>query len=283
VGEWVTASGTSGSGVQHRAFESFGVRVRVSVDGPDLLERVATLLPPNAKPCPLESTTESFGILSEGNGTYRFERGDSPVSHGVSLEFALSLIERQFWTYVGLNAPGKIFVQAGVVEREGHALVLPGPSFSGKSTLVAALVRGGARYYSQEFAVIDEAGLVHPFPTPILTPDSERSNGWHELRAQSGLTSPPPVPVGAVLFTEYRRGAEWRPRSMSPGRGVLAMLDHALRSPERSGDALHVLRRALEGATLLEGERGEASELVGPLLKASLHKLAEAVVVECGC
>src|ERR671929_229610 len=56
---------------------------------------------------------------------------------------------------------------AGVVGWQGRAILIPGRSFSGKSTLVAALVRAGATYYSDEFAVLDERGRVHPFPKKL--------------------------------------------------------------------------------------------------------------------
>jgi uridine kinase len=41
-------------------------------------------------------------------------------------------------------------------------IAIPGRSFSGKTSLVTALVRAGAVYYSDEFAVIDRDGLVRP-------------------------------------------------------------------------------------------------------------------------
>ena len=38
--------------------------------------------------------------------------------------------------------------------------MIPGSSFSGKTTLVRALVDAGAVYYSDEFAALDETGRV---------------------------------------------------------------------------------------------------------------------------
>ena len=49
-----------------------------------------------------------------------------------------------------------LFVHAGVVGWRGLAIVLPGRSRTGKSTLVAELVLRGAVYYSDEFAVLDD-------------------------------------------------------------------------------------------------------------------------------
>ena len=65
--------------------------------------------------------------------------------------------------HVANYAPDRVFVHAGVVAWRGRALVLPGTSFAGKTTLVAELVRAGAIYYSDEYAVLDEQGRVHPY------------------------------------------------------------------------------------------------------------------------
>lgn len=276
----MTVTGASDSGVQHIAFESFGVRIRVSVNSPDLLERAASLLPPHAEPCPFEATTESFGIHSEPDGRYRLERTDSPVSRGLNLEFALTLMESQLRIHVGMEAPGKIFVHAGVVGHDGSALVMPGLSFTGKTTLVAALVEAGARYYSDDFAVIDEKGLVHPFAKPLSIRDHRWIQSDHHVDQLGGIAGEDPVPVGAVVFTEYKPDVRWRPNPMSHGRGILGLLEHTLPARERAQEAMRIFNGAICGAALLEGERGEASELVGPLLGAPPDQLMSAVVTD---
>ena len=55
-------------------------------------------------------------------------------------------------------------VHGGVVAHDGRAILLPGPTHAGKSTLVAELVRRGAPYFSDEYALIDADGRVHPYP-----------------------------------------------------------------------------------------------------------------------
>lgn len=238
---------------------------------------MSALLPPGARPCPVNDASESFGILSEGDGTYRFERGNSPVSRRVDLAFAVSFFERELQKFVGLNASEMIFVHAGVVVHDGRALVLPGLSFSGKTTLVSALVEAGTRYYSQEFAVIDRAGLVYRFATPLPAARSQFDATGVESSRPGGSGNAQPVPIGAVIFTEYAAGAEWRPRPLSLGQGVLAMLHHALVLPDRAGEAMRLLSRAMQDAVLLDGTRGEASEFVSALLATPLDELASAV------
>lgn len=259
------------------AFESFDVRVRVSVGSADLLEHVIPLLPPHARPCPLETTSESFGLFAEPDGRYRFERTDSPVSKRLELPFALELMQAQLRIYVGMNTPARIFIHAGVVERDGSAIVIPGSSFSGKTTLVRALVEAGARYYSDDYAVIDDSGLVHPFAKPLSIRDADEIQVDHSVERIGGTAGDEPIPIAAAVFTAYRPGADWRPGTLSHGNGVLRMFEHALTARARAQESLQVLNVALRDAVLLDGERGDATELVAPLLSAPLGQLASAV------
>src|SRR5438045_8281052 len=64
-------------------------------------------------------------------------------------------------------AKHRVFVHAGVVGWKGKAIVIPGRSYSGKSTLVSELVKAGATYYSDDYAVFDARGRVYPFPKPL--------------------------------------------------------------------------------------------------------------------
>src|SRR5207249_290373 len=75
--------------------------------------------------------------------------------------------------YIAEAARRKLFVHAGVVGWRGRAILIPNKTFTGKTTLVAEFVRAGATYYSDEFAVLDGQGRVHPFPRPL----SLRANG----------------------------------------------------------------------------------------------------------
>ena len=61
-----------------------------------------------------------------------------------------------------------LMLHAGVVARDGRALVLPAPSGSGKSTLTAGLALRGWRLLSDELALIDlRTGRIVPLPRPI--------------------------------------------------------------------------------------------------------------------
>ncbi len=225
------------------------------------------MLPPGAQPCPASSAQESFAVLAGDGGSYQFTRGGSPVANGLDLEFALMLLDSQLRIYVGLQAPNRIFVHAGVVAHRGRAMIIPGLSFAGKTTLVVALVRAGAVYYSDEFAVIDERGLVHPYARSPSVRDHAGVQSEHHVDRFAGAVGDEPLRIGAVVFTTYRAGAEWKPTPLSPGRGVLAMLANTLAALKRSEEAMRVITLAIDGAVVLESERGEARELAPRLLE----------------
>src|SRR5262249_26128145 len=89
------------------------------------------------------------------------------VARTLDLADAIQSFDQSLNLGIAERAPARIFVHAGVVGWRGRAIVIPGRSYSGKSTLVAALVRAGATYYSDEYAVLDSRGRVHPYPKPI--------------------------------------------------------------------------------------------------------------------
>ena len=249
------------------AFESFGTRVGVITDSAEVHERVPPLLPPDAQPCPAREVQGWLSILTNPDGSYDFLIDGSRVTSQIDLGFAMTLLEAQLRIFIGLNAPHRIFIHAGVVAHEGRAIVIPGRSFAGKTSLVLALVRAGALYYSDEFAVLDEEGLVHPYAKPVSVRDQDQVQSDHAIELYGGISGDEALPVGAVAFTEYRPGAEWQPTELSPGRGALLMFANALAALKRTEEAMHVIKLAVDGAVLLHGERGEADAMAQDLLE----------------
>src|SRR5262249_36922792 len=145
---------------------------------------------------------------------------------------------------IAIGARLKLFVHAGVVGWQGRSTVIPGRSRSGKTTLVEALVHAGATYYSDEFAVIDRAGRVHPFPRPLCI---RQEGGAPTLRCPveelGGRAGTEPLPVGLIVMAEYRPAAPWRPRALTPGQAMLGLLDNTVLAQVRPRFALALLRR----------------------------------------
>lgn len=69
---------------------------------------------------------------------------------------------------IATHAHQYLIVHAAVVERDGHALIMPGAPGSGKSTLCAGLVSRGWRLLSDELTLVDlEEGWSHPLARPL--------------------------------------------------------------------------------------------------------------------
>lgn len=250
-------------------FTSYGVDVELRATSEEILERmVAEALPPSLEP--LDERREGsrrFGIVQEDDGQHSVYNATTQVSNAGPLGLALVVLETQLRSWIAMSAPSLIFVHAGAVAHDGKAIIIPGDSFSGKTTLVEALVRRGAAYFSDEFAVIDADGLVHPFAKPlsirINNNTEEIQSPVHEL---GGVAGDEAVPLGTAVMTYYVPGGKWEPRRLSSGEGALAFLSNTVAARTRPEEALQALSKAAQGATILEGERGEADDFAELLL-----------------
>jgi hypothetical protein len=251
--------------------EAYGTQLRVCASSPELLERAEALLPPGSRRVAPALTQLPIGIVDEGDGiTYCVYRGSTCVSELLRLEHSLVVLDGQIRGFVAYHARERIFVHAGAVAHEGRAIIFPGLSFSGKTALTAAMVRAGATYLSDEYAVLDPDGLVHPYPKTLsVRGDVDRRQVEHAIEDLGGTAADTAMPLGLVVVTTYRPGAEWQPRQLSPSEAALALLGHTVVARSRPAEAMATIRRALEGVVTLQGERGEADDIAGMVLRAA--------------
>jgi hypothetical protein len=249
--------------------EAYGVALHVCASTSDILARIEPYLPPGWRAVD-DQTAHRMGVVGEDDGSFTVYDAASPTNTGGDLSLSLVVLDTQMRMHVAIHAPDKIFVHAGVIGHRGYAIVLPGHSGAGKTTLVAELVRAGACYYSDEFAVLDDDGLVHRYPR---RPSPQRARGalsvddyFDPLRTAA---SAPPIPIGLVVFTHYVEGALWDPQRRPTGRAALAMIEHAVPVRIRPEPTMSAITRALRVAIALEGARGEAAEVAEALLRLS--------------
>lgn len=212
------------------------------------------------------------GVSEKRPGVKRFNllyRGAVQVARTLVLEEALDRFESDMKDLIAAFAPRRVFVHAGVVGWRGRAIVVPGRTFSGKTSLVRALVRAGATYYSDEFAVIDEKGRVHPYPTSLGVRDPATLRQTKvPITEDGGVVGVRPLPVGLVVLSSYREGAHWKPRRLSPGRGMLELLDNTIPVRMFPQTAMTSLEQVISTAAILKGARGEAERTAELILNA---------------
>jgi hypothetical protein len=255
-------------------FDAYGLRVGVRTNAPALLERLGPHLPPGWRASPSPFVDQIFSVWVDPGDAHRPSRvyaGRSRRVRTADLGHAFAVLGSEIRQSVAAGAERRTFVHAGVVGWRGQAIVIPGRSRSGKTTLVAELVRAGASYLSDEFAVLDGRGRVHPFAKPLSIRGASGCDRHAQARRAEelgGSCATGPLPVGLVVLTEHRRGATWRPERLTTGQAVLEMLAHTVPARLRPEASLASLARAVTRATVLKGVRGEARDLASILLQS---------------
>jgi hypothetical protein len=158
-------------------------------------------------------------------------------------------------------------VHAGVVAHEGRAIVLPAATYAGKSTLVAEMVRHGAEYCSDEYALIDVVGRVHPYPRAVLLRDASGDDQSPRLAGElGGRVARGPVRAGVIVGVRRVAGAALDLAPTTQAEAVLLLLQN---TPHALADAPWILApiaRAVEGTACYVGVRGEAAEAARAIL-----------------
>lgn len=255
---------------------TYGLNVGVRISAPELLDRVLERLPPGWEPGCSHFVDRLYSLKvgsTSPKGKVRtfhlLYMGLTRLARTMDLDEALDVLEGDLQMHVAEHAQNRVFVHAGVVGWKGRALLLPGRSLAGKSTLVAALLRAGATYYSDEYAVLDGRGMVHPFPRRLAL---RRAEGQSPRRATPAEFVAPsgtgPLPVGLVALTTYRPEANWRPAALTPGKAVLALLNHAIPAERAPDMVLNTLEKVAPDCRVLKGLRGDADATAPALLRA---------------
>jgi len=252
-------------------FNSYGVRVGVRINRSGYLDRFAPFLPPVWKHSSARLVDRVYSIIVGGEGSRAGVRllnvvyaNANRLARVAEFDRAMHAFESDLQLYVAESAPSRVFVHAGVVGWNGKAVLIAGRSFSGKTSLVAALVRAGATYYSDEYAVLDKLGRVHHYARPLAV----RENGHlerptrYQVEAIGGHAGVRPLQVGLVLVSEYASGAMWRPRCLSAGEGALALMANTVAARRQPEATLETLHRVVIDAPVFKGKRGEANQLV---------------------
>ena len=256
------------------SFNCCGLRIGIRATRPGFLGMIENRLPPGLKPTRTPVVDRMYSVVIGGpasrRGLHRMNLlyvNATRLVRECELEPVVESLEVDLRRSIAHWAPRLVFIHAGVVGWRGRAIVIPGHSMSGKSTLVAALVRAGATYYSDEYAVLDHRGRVFPFAKPLSVrePGSYKSTD-HPVEQFGGHAGREPLPVALVIVTRYAEGARWRPRRLRPSEAALALLRHGVAARRDPARVMKALRHCVADAEALRGARGEATEMAQKIL-----------------
>jgi hypothetical protein len=258
------------------SFQSYGVKIGVCADSSEIISALKddlNIINPSGFEIIDDSQIEHLiEIKPERNDGIEVFKDGELLTVWEPQRSILPYLHSQLRLTVAEYAESKLFLHAGAVGWKGRAILLPAKSFFGKSTLIAELVKKGALYYSDDFAVLDQDGLLHPFHRQISLRGYEDKYKQVDFSVESlgGKASNEPIPIGIVLITRYKEGKKnpenWKPQILSGGRGIMEILPHTIPIRNNPKFSLEVLNKVSKRAIICKSQRGDASDFASLLL-----------------
>jgi hypothetical protein len=218
------------------------------------------------------------------------EAGTAPVDAG-SLDQAIEQVETALRTAVFRATTWDLALHAASVGLGESAVLLPGQTGCGKSTLAAALLLRGHSHLTDDLALLSSAAEVRPLPLPVVL----KAGSWPALPAlarqlvhrpahlrggQKVRYWLPPseqiarrsLPVRLIAQPHYRAGARLDVTPMDPLETIATLIAAPLRiGRPLQPDGLAVLARWLEACPafrLVYGDGEEAARWIENQLAA---------------
>lgn len=175
---------------------------------------------------------------------------------------------------------GYLLLHAAVVERDGLALVMPAWPGSGKSTLAASLACRGWRFLSDEFGVVQFGGeRVLPFARPaslknasidvmrafaadaaigeVFANTHKGTVAHFRVPAESAARGGEPAAIAAIVFPEFKSGADVTVRELPRATAMLKLAGNAFNYEvvgERGFRSVSAIVRRCESCVLQYGD-----------------------------
>lgn len=174
-------------------------------------------------------------------------------------------------------------LHAATLAYNGQAVVLAGPSGTGKSTLAAGLLSRGWSYLSDEFALINPDTLhVHPFPKALCIkagafdlvqrlklPLWRRRHYVKALKGQVGYVrvrdvarqvATTPCPIRFVIFPKYTEGRDAFLYPISRAQAAFSLTGCAFNRNALGAQAISVLSQVVRNTECFGLESGPIDE-----------------------
>lgn len=184
----------------------------------------------------------------------------SVVVDGVAQPDTWDAVESTLALFAAERLAHEIAVHAAVFIWEGRAIVVPGTSHAGKSTLAAAAHQAGAIVASDEYALIDPTtGYVRGWNRPLRL---RTALGIQKRHIAQDIE---PIPVALVVAVRYS-AEEPAVRTMTQAEMALELLANIVCAQSQPTAAMRAATVVARSARGVVGTRGEAQDFLSIIL-----------------
>ena len=248
-----------------------------------------------------ESFTDFFVRLEQPQGLRRWIRpqvlfrfDNATPFKPLPLQQAFAMLEWGLNWCVSGHCHQYLVFHAAVVEKDGHAMILPAPAGSGKSTLCAGLVSRGWRLLSDELTLLDPVtGCVVPLPRPVglknasidvirrfapdsvigrLANDTAKGTVAHMQAPRNSILRGTEMALpGSIVYPRYVAGAPARLQPWPKARAFMHMANNAFNYSLHGAAGFQALARLVDRSVCREFTYGDLDEATA--LFAAFHPL----------
>jgi hypothetical protein len=230
-------------------------------------------------------------IAREPGGGYALEPAGGSAETGLDRDDLLNLLQEQVVHALIVDMASAVVLHAGAVSANGRAMLLAGPTGSGKTSLAAWFVANGFRYLSDEVVALVEGGTdVVGFPRAMVV-KGEAAVKIEALAAfaaagtvqtaHSFMISPaaeqvaPHVPArcGLIVFPQFEAGAPLRIAGITAAQAGLRLMGcnlNARNLPGAGFSGIGALARAAPAFVLHYGDFDQLGGIVDVLARLLL-------------
>lgn len=207
----------------------------------------------------------------EGERHFLFQENGIPLRFTINGAQAQHLLAKRMDYLLGAYARDCAFLHSGIVLHEKQAILIPGLSHAGKSTLTAALVQIGAHYVSDDIAVLDRGGRAYFLSRAVNLRQDVAEMFDLPSAAHAECLHEGTVPVKAIMLLNYHKSeSSLKLSPLSKGEAVLQLIANSMNGRQQPETVIHCCGAAVRQAICCQGVRGEA-ETVAPLILSYIN------------
>lgn len=247
-------------------FECYGVRIGIRSDT-SCFSILKEMLPTTGRITDFEGSKEIVSVVADEDKTINglYYNNELAYKFEENQKFLAEILRDKFLIILSLaSLPKRFYLHAGAFVWNNRGIIVPGESFSGKTTLVKEFVKAGAVYITDDLTILAETGEILPFPR-TLEVRTETGRELQTAESLGGRTLTEKVKLEIILFTEFEEKAEWKPQILPPGQAVLKLMDNfyyrssIIEAPSR---IVKTLAGLTGGIKIYTSKRGNAKSVI---------------------